>query len=242
MNHRRRGLTGRGGPRPERQQGLRLARRHRRGRGLALHARAPRERHRACGRPTLRRTVRGWRLARSHRRRSRVPAHRCSQTLRAGPCSRGPDPGACDVGEWEDVVALAAGSYHTVGITEAGWVLAAGDNSRRQCDVGDWQDIVAVAAGSTHTLGLRRDGTVVSTGNNAELAERRARPPLSLARSSRATGPPDAGPPSGRCPARSRPPAGRAAACAGLRRAARTACARTPCTPPADSWSRRLPG
>jgi alpha-tubulin suppressor-like RCC1 family protein len=64
-------------------------------------------------------------------------------------------------------VALAAGSYHTVGVTVAGRVLAAGDNSLGQCDVGDWQDIVAVAAGSTHTLGLRAGGTVVSAGNNA---------------------------------------------------------------------------
>ena len=66
------------------------------------------------------------------------------------------------------MVALAAGSYHTVGVTASGRVLAAGDNSRGQCDVGDWQDIVAVAAGSTHALGLRADGTVVSTGNNAD--------------------------------------------------------------------------
>jgi alpha-tubulin suppressor-like RCC1 family protein len=64
-------------------------------------------------------------------------------------------------------VALAAGSYHTVGVTAFGRVLAAGDNSHGQCEVGDWQDIVAVAAGSTHTLGLRADGTVVSAGNNA---------------------------------------------------------------------------
>jgi alpha-tubulin suppressor-like RCC1 family protein len=64
-------------------------------------------------------------------------------------------------------VALAAGSYHTIGVTASGRVLAAGDNSLGQCDVGGWQDIVAVAAGSLHTLGLRADGTVVSTGNNA---------------------------------------------------------------------------
>jgi alpha-tubulin suppressor-like RCC1 family protein len=64
-------------------------------------------------------------------------------------------------------VALAAGSYHTVGVTASGRVLAAGDNSDGQRDVGDWQDIIAVAAGSTHTLGLRADGTVVSAGNNA---------------------------------------------------------------------------
>ncbi len=62
---------------------------------------------------------------------------------------------------------VAAGSYHTVGLTMFGDVLAAGDNSHGQCNVGGWRDIVAVAAGSTHTLGLCADGTVVSAGNNA---------------------------------------------------------------------------
>jgi alpha-tubulin suppressor-like RCC1 family protein len=64
------------------------------------------------------------------------------------------------------VVAVSAGSYHTVGLTADGRVLAAGDNSQGQCDVGEWQDVVEVAAGSIHTLGLRADGTVVSAGNN----------------------------------------------------------------------------
>ncbi|MFH9958525.1 hypothetical protein ACH4OX_30510 [Streptomyces roseolus] len=64
------------------------------------------------------------------------------------------------------MVALDAGSYHTVGATASGRVLAVGDNSYGQCEVGDWRDIVAVAAGSTHTLGLRADGRVVATGNN----------------------------------------------------------------------------
>jgi alpha-tubulin suppressor-like RCC1 family protein len=75
--------------------------------------------------------------------------------------------GACDADEWEDVVALAAGSYHTIGATASRRVLAAGGNSHGQRDVGGWQDIVVVAAGSTHTLGLRADSTVVSAGNNA---------------------------------------------------------------------------
>ncbi|MGW2858851.1 hypothetical protein [Streptomyces sp. NPDC001205] len=65
-------------------------------------------------------------------------------------------------------MALGAGSYHTVGTTASGRVLATGDNSYGQCEVGDWRDMVAVAAGSTHTLGLRADGTVVAAGNNAD--------------------------------------------------------------------------
>ncbi|WP_428962051.1 hypothetical protein [Micromonospora fluostatini] len=61
---------------------------------------------------------------------------------------------------------MAAGSYHTVGVTAAGRVVAVGSNDLGQCGVVDWRGIVAVAAGSTHTLGLRVDGTVVATGNN----------------------------------------------------------------------------
>ncbi|MFD5421823.1 hypothetical protein ACFWJT_27810 [Streptomyces sp. NPDC127069] len=76
--------------------------------------------------------------------------------------------GACEVDGWKDLVALSAGSYHTVGVTASGRVLAAGDNSHGQYEVGDWRDIVAVAAGSTHTLGLRANGTVVTAGNNAD--------------------------------------------------------------------------
>jgi alpha-tubulin suppressor-like RCC1 family protein len=61
---------------------------------------------------------------------------------------------------------VAAGSYHTVGVTAAGRVVAVGSTDLGQCDVADWRQIVAVAAGSTHTLGLRTDGTVVAAGDN----------------------------------------------------------------------------
>jgi alpha-tubulin suppressor-like RCC1 family protein len=66
----------------------------------------------------------------------------------------------------EGRVAVVAGSYHTVAVTAAGRVVAAGSKESGQCDVADWREIVAVAAGSTHTLGLRADGTVLAAGNN----------------------------------------------------------------------------
>ena len=62
--------------------------------------------------------------------------------------------------------AVAAGSYHTVGLTLNGRVVAAGNNDDGQCDVRAWADIVAVAAGSRHTLGLKADGSVIATGCN----------------------------------------------------------------------------
>lgn len=70
--------------------------------------------------------------------------------------------------EWEEIVAVSAGSHHTVGLSASGTVLAIGDNSHRQCEVGEWKDVVAVAAGSAHTLGLCRDGTVVGAGVSAD--------------------------------------------------------------------------
>ncbi len=76
--------------------------------------------------------------------------------------------GACDVGSWRDVRAVAAGSYHTVALTAAGRVVAVGSNEFGQCDVADWREVVAVAAGSSHTLGVRADGTVVAAGNNED--------------------------------------------------------------------------
>ena len=76
------------------------------------------------------------------------------------------DYGQCDVSDWRDIVAVAAGSAHTVGLRRDGTVVAVGRNFYGQCDVGDWRDIVAVAAGGWHTVGLRRDGTVAAVGYN----------------------------------------------------------------------------
>ena len=66
------------------------------------------------------------------------------------------------------IVAVAAGSAHTVGLRADGTVVAVGYNKHGQCDVSDWTDIVAVAAGESHTVGLRADGTVVAVGWNAD--------------------------------------------------------------------------
>ena len=72
----------------------------------------------------------------------------------------------CDVDSWSDIVAVAAGEVHTVGLRSDGTVVVAGDNVWGECNVDGWTDIVAVAAGWGHTVGLRSDGTVVATGWN----------------------------------------------------------------------------
>ena len=69
--------------------------------------------------------------------------------------------------QWTGIAAVAAGSYHSVGVKTDGTVVAAGRSDSGQCDVRGWRDIVAVAAGATHTVGLHVDGTVVATGSNS---------------------------------------------------------------------------
>ena len=49
--------------------------------------------------------------------------------------------GQCDVQGWSDVVAVAAGSLHTLGLRDDGTVLAAGCNEFNQCNVDLWSSI-----------------------------------------------------------------------------------------------------
>ena len=43
--------------------------------------------------------------------------------------------GQCDVDGWADVVEIAAGGFHTVGLQDDGLVMAVGYNEYGQCDV-----------------------------------------------------------------------------------------------------------
>lgn len=51
------------------------------------------------------------------------------------------DFGQCDVSDWKDIVAVAAGDMNTVGLKEDGTVVAVGYNGFGQCDVDHWKDI-----------------------------------------------------------------------------------------------------
>ncbi|PEZ53079.1 chromosome condensation regulator, partial [Bacillus anthracis] len=54
--------------------------------------------------------------------------------------------GECNVSSWRNIVATAAGDWHTVGLKVGGTVMGVGNNRYGQCDVSSWRDIVAVAA------------------------------------------------------------------------------------------------
>jgi alpha-tubulin suppressor-like RCC1 family protein len=63
---------------------------------------------------------------------------------------------------------IAAGDFHTVGLSSDFTVLATGLNDDEQCNVGDWTDITYVAAAYSHTVGVKANGTVVAVGWNGD--------------------------------------------------------------------------
>lgn len=72
---------------------------------------------------------------------------------------------ACDVGSWEDIVAVSA-AFHTVGLKSDGTVVAAGSNRHGECDVENWTDIVSISAGNYYTIGLKENGTLIIAGSD----------------------------------------------------------------------------
>jgi alpha-tubulin suppressor-like RCC1 family protein len=68
--------------------------------------------------------------------------------------------------EWFDIIQVAAGEYHTLGLKNEGTVVAVGYCGYDLCNVGNWTDIVQISAGSFHTMGLKADGTVLAVGLN----------------------------------------------------------------------------
>lgn len=76
------------------------------------------------------------------------------------------DHGQCNVGKeygWEDIIAISAGDFHTVGLKENGTVVTTqiGDSAN---EISSWKNIVAISAGNGFTLGLTKDGKVLHAG------------------------------------------------------------------------------
>lgn len=80
--------------------------------------------------------------------------------------------GQCNVFDWTDIVAIAAGDWHTVGLKSDGTVVATGRlkdaDGENACNISGWTDIVAIAAGTGYTMGLKADGTMEVVGYNEE--------------------------------------------------------------------------
>ena len=66
-----------------------------------------------------------------------------------------------------NLIAVAAGNWHNLGLRADGTVSAWGDNSSGQCDFpATLTDALAIAAGGYHSLALRANGAVVAWGAN----------------------------------------------------------------------------
>lgn len=79
--------------------------------------------------------------------------------------------------KWNNIISVAAGDNHTVGLKSDGSVVATNfakdylykgtripNYYSGQCDVDYWNDIIAISSGYGHTLGLKKDGSVVAAG------------------------------------------------------------------------------
>lgn len=86
--------------------------------------------------------------------------------------------GQCNVKEWTNIVAIAAGDWHTVGLKADGTVITTrpDEETLKQypdlytgaCNVGEWEDVVEISAGSGLTVGLQSDGTLKVVGYNSQ--------------------------------------------------------------------------
>lgn len=75
--------------------------------------------------------------------------------------------GQCDVKDWTDIKAIAAGDYHTVGLRNDGTVVTT-LQAESSAEIAQWTDIVAISAGYGYTIGLKENGEVVSAGYDAQ--------------------------------------------------------------------------
>ena len=77
--------------------------------------------------------------------------------------------GQLEVGEWKNIVEIAAGDWYTVGLTSDGEVLITGQNSSPgnyyiENEFYEWKNITSIAAGFGQTVGVTEDGNVVAMG------------------------------------------------------------------------------
>ena len=80
------------------------------------------------------------------------------------------------IDSWYDIVAVASGSNHVVGLKADGTVVASSGpdmsawitgqkKTYNPCDTTNWKNIIAITAGGEHTVGITADCTVVANVN-----------------------------------------------------------------------------
>lgn len=73
--------------------------------------------------------------------------------------------GVGNVSSWSDIIAIAAGAYHSLGLKSDKTVVSIGDNSYKQRDIQNWSNIKQIYAKNNLTAGLKTDGTICVTGD-----------------------------------------------------------------------------
>ena len=77
--------------------------------------------------------------------------------------------------DWEDIIAIAAGDWHTVGLRSDGTVVSTKPDSDKHpglylgaynVEGADWTNIIEISAGCGITVGLKEDGSVIAVGYN----------------------------------------------------------------------------
>jgi len=69
-----------------------------------------------------------------------------------------------DISRFVDLIDIACGNAHIVGVKKDGTCVATGSNSCGQCNIGTWSNIVAVFCGGEMTIGITKKGDVCLTG------------------------------------------------------------------------------
>lgn len=72
-------------------------------------------------------------------------------------------PGICNTADWTDIVAVSAGTLHTVGLKSDGTAVSLGN-----CKVSDWSDVIAIASGGNNAVGVQSNGNLVCSAAGAE--------------------------------------------------------------------------
>ncbi|WP_318999809.1 immunoglobulin-like domain-containing protein [Mesobacillus sp. S13] len=68
--------------------------------------------------------------------------------------------------QWTNIVSVASGNQHTLGLKKDGTAVATGNDAHGRLNVSEWSNLVDIAAGAEHSVGLKADGTVVAVGND----------------------------------------------------------------------------
>ena len=71
-----------------------------------------------------------------------------------------------ELDDWNDIVQVSSGGFHTLGLKKDGSVIATGYNNFNQIKVNNWTNIIQVSGGRYHSLGLKENGTVLCIGEN----------------------------------------------------------------------------